>query len=167
MKQKLLILLFVVIGTLIGCKKSDETAKSTYSDKELNINSKSMFAIEERKIKQGIMEFKHLNLEDRMRLVKNIGMDNKNIAFIDGNSMNILNKLNQKNTIELFKILIPNSSFKIENNGKIIGTYNQNHTEWSMCDFWIGHYNKREVSYYADKCKTWGENLCMQYVPCP
>jgi len=125
-----------------------------------------MFAIEERKIKQGIMEFKHLNLEDRMRLVKNIGMDNKNIAFIDGNSMEVLNKLDVKNKIELFKVLIPNSNFIIEDNGTIVAKYVKPNSNWEYCDFWISHTNRRENTYYIEKCKSPGSNLCMQYIGC-
>lgn len=163
MKTKILAITMFLIGTFIACKKvSENIVETKYSDVELNIDKNSSFAVEERKIKEGIMGFTKLTKQDRITIVKNIIMDNKNIANIV-EVMPIIKKLKKENIIPFFKILIPNSNFILIDNEKVIANY---HTYWKQCDFWVGYWNKKDSSWYTDHCRLPGTNLCMQYVPC-
>jgi len=165
MKTKILAITIFVIGAFIACKKVGENIIDTkYSDVELNIDKKSAFAEEERKIKEGLMAFPQLTIDDRKAIVKGIIMDNKNVANLVGNVMPIINKLKKEDIIPFFKILIPNSNFVINDGDRVVATY---HADWLPCDFYDIYYNKKYTSWYVDHCKAKGEDACFKYNPCP
>ena len=123
-----------------------------------------MFADEERDIKLGVMNFTKLSIKERKNIVSGIVMENKNIAHIQNNVMNSIKHLKKDDVIELYKILIPNSAFKIiDANNNVTIEYTPS---WAPCDYWVSYWYKKYSSYYVDNCKTSGENLCMKFVPC-
>jgi hypothetical protein len=165
MKTRILTITLIVIGAFIACKKVEQKLSNpTYTDAELKIDKNSAFAFEERKIKEGIMGFSALSKTDRKKIVDGIIMDNKNVANVVGNVMPIINKMNNKDIIPFFKILIPNKSFILIDGDKTIAEYKVLTPD---CDYWIGYWNKRYLTYTIDNCKAPGFELCMKYVACP
>lgn len=163
MKKSFLAVVILSIGMFIACKKVNETfATKKYSDKELSINSKSDFASEERKIKEGIMNFKDLSQEDRITLVKNLVMENKNPKAII-NGMNILSKLTMKQKVEFHKILLPESNFKIYDNLKGNDIYS--YTITPINEKPVSCWKVIENSYQYYGCPYSGVDICYRYNP--
>ncbi|MCB0507735.1 MAG: hypothetical protein R2739_05785 [Chitinophagales bacterium] len=110
------------------------------------------------------MNFSKLTISERRQIVNGIIMENKNISHIQNNVMDIISILNKEDIIELFKLLIPNSAFKIiDSKNKVIIEYTPS---WTPCDYWTSYWYKKYSTYYADNCVAPGENICMRYVPC-
>jgi hypothetical protein len=163
MKIKLLAITLFVIGAFIACKKVAETINPKYTDTELKIDPKSAFAIEERKIKEGVMNFDALTKKERKAILDGIIMDNKNVTHIGGNTMPIFEKMKMNDVINLYKILIPNSNFTIMDNDRIIATH---HSDWLPCEHWVTYWHRYYGTYEIEKCVQPGNTQCFRYVPC-
>ncbi|HNY54716.1 MAG TPA: hypothetical protein PKI86_03780 [Chitinophagales bacterium] len=163
MKTKILAITLFLIGTIVACKKVEEKISNpTYTDAELKIDTKSAFATEERKIKEGIMRFTVLDKKDRQTLIKNLVMENKHPKSII-NGMDIFNKLSLKQQIELTKIILPLSNITIHNNitGKDEYRSIDNPTEFVYGRCWTTIKN----SYQEYGCPGSGNDICYKYNP--
>lgn len=109
------------------------------------------------------MEFSALQKTDRKAIVNGIIMDNKNVTAIVNNSMEIFKKLNKEQLIQIYKIIIPNSSFTIMDGDRIILQYTNPN---KICSYWITYWNREYSSYYTDGCFEKGTNQCFRYVTC-
>ena len=130
--MKRLILFVCVISTFIGCEKEEKILSSkinnpeesklslfhnnkTFNDEELNINTESYFAIEERNIKETIISMNFISISNRLQLCKGVIMENSHISSIKGSAV-ILEKMSLELKIAFMKKLFPNKKFKIYNN---------------------------------------------------
>jgi len=162
MKTKILAITLFVICAFIACKKVGENIQPTYSDAELRINKNSTFADEERKIKEGIMGFSALSKNDRLIIVKNLIMENKHPKSII-NGMDILNKLDLNEQVELIAILLSTSNFTIYSNLSKINKYQFTNptTGQRPKSCWVTIYDSYQ--YYG--CPFTGSDVCFKFVP--
>jgi len=166
MKKRFFAITLIVIGAFIACKKVGETvADKKYSDVELNIDKNSSFKEEERKIKEGVMEFPALTKDERKTIVKSIIMDNKNVKGILGATV-IFDKMTLKEKADFIKTISPNRNFQIFNNitKKIEYEYtNGSNLRERSCLMSI---YPAKVGGYASNCRDCGSDMCMLYYSC-
>ena len=167
MKKRFFAITLIVIGAFIACKKVGENiADKKYSDVELNIDKNSSFKEEERKIKEGVMDYQQISIGYRKFIVTSLVMENNHPKAIV-NGMNVFNKLSLQQQIDILRILLPSSNITIYDNLKksIVYEYkfisNNNETPILSPKCW--ETLKNSTQRYG--CPESGSDVCFKYNP--